>query len=783
MPRVTNRPSSKSGIAHRPHDGPCRGLIGVRCSTDEQLEQYGPKVQTDACLAIADRESLAVDAETDVVVISQSVTKYVGADQQQALDGDFYAAIIERLKTGRYCAYLTYDMTRLTRSGVLHQLLLEQEVERHVPRILYANLVGVDTSTPEGETFKVIMAAVNRLRTVLDMARLTAAKRRQALAGYWVCETLPIGYALEADPAASAGRKRPAYRRIPYPPHAAVVTAMLRALVDARGNPFRAAVALRRDGVVVPPFGEDIAALMTGRSALDRMGTRGPGGWAITPRMITGAARNPAYEGVLTWDGQEILRDPRLAVIDRDLIGEARAALDRAAARPRGRAAATGREPLVLTDLLYCAGPRKAPHETPVRCGAHPAHGNYRCTRHYRNGDEGGCLAVRARMVDGPVAAFVLGQLRLGELADEVVAELEQERADGVARTRKRDEDRRRLTREIATLETNLDTILQSEVVNPDRYARLEQTLSRKRAAFAALPDDEPAAPIARHLDAHQVATVRALLDNLEAIWPTMSGTGRNDLLSQFLERVELRHDGRSLSAHLRWITGREQTLLIERPRYRSPDDARWTEEDDEVLRALYAGAPWEEIAAAVPGRSHRAIATRARRLGLVRAIRTASEYRRQPPYSAEEDALVRRYAAGELMLEDVCARTGRSTFSVFVRVKRLGLRRQGPRSVAAPRWREVDEFGHECTNDGRSSRPATTRSRTAARRSRPTARRSSPARPSRPTPAARSSARTPTRPARSGSRSRRRSRTPRPTTTPTTRSARCSTTSCCTRP
>src|SRR5215510_4355670 len=218
---MTKVPRNPTAREHLPHEGPCYALLGVRCSTDEQLDRYGPEVQTQACLTVAASEGLTVDPETDVVVISQSVTKYAGTDQQQALDGDFYAAIIERLKTGRYCAYLTYDMTRLTRSGVLHQLMLEQEVHKHVARIHYANLAGVDTTTPEGETFKVIMAAVNRLRTVLDMARLTSAKRAQALAGLWVCETLPIGYALDVhhglSPEAQRKRKRPAYRRVPYP--------------------------------------------------------------------------------------------------------------------------------------------------------------------------------------------------------------------------------------------------------------------------------------------------------------------------------------------------------------------------------------------------------------------------------------------------------------------------------------------------------------------------------------------------------------------------------------
>src|SRR5881227_3732710 len=109
---ATVAPGRKRGAAatlHKPHEGPCRGLVGVRCSTDEQLDRYGPDVQREACLALAAREGIAVDPEPDVVVISQSVTKYVGASELQALDGAFYAAIIDRLTSGRYCAYLTYD--------------------------------------------------------------------------------------------------------------------------------------------------------------------------------------------------------------------------------------------------------------------------------------------------------------------------------------------------------------------------------------------------------------------------------------------------------------------------------------------------------------------------------------------------------------------------------------------------------------------------------------------------------------------------------------------------
>src|SRR5262249_18373798 len=133
----------------------------------------------------------------------------------------------------------------------------------------------------------------------------------------------------------------------------------------------------------------------------------------------------------------------------------------------------------------------------------------------------------------------VLGQLRLGSLADEMVDELERERAEAAAQAAEREHTMRGLRREIANGEANLDNLLLAEVVNPDRIATLERTLGRKRADLAALAAPEPVAPVQRRLDAHQAASVRALLDNLAAAWPTMDGAERNDVIALVLERVE----------------------------------------------------------------------------------------------------------------------------------------------------------------------------------------------------------------------------------------------------
>src|SRR5205823_2021708 len=115
----------------------------------------------------------------------------------------------------------------------------------------------------------------------------------------------------------------------------------------------------------------------------------------------------------------------------------------------------------------------------------------------------------------------VLAQLLLGPLANDVVAELEQEQAAAVARGTEREGLRRRLGREISALEGNLAMLLESEVLKPERYAAIEAKIDAKRTELRAL-DTEPEPAIARHLDVEQAATVRQLLDGLEERWPTL---------------------------------------------------------------------------------------------------------------------------------------------------------------------------------------------------------------------------------------------------------------------
>src|SRR5262249_7593890 len=158
------------------------------------------------------------------------------------------------------------------------------------------------------------------------------------------------------------------------------------------------------------------------------------------------------------------------AIVAPALLAEARRALDGVGVKPRGRGASSEAEPLALTNILYCAGHGDHPHATPVRARCKPSDPAYRCVHGFESGAGPVCLALPARVIEDPIGQFVLSALRGGALADGVIAELERERADGAERTRVREEDRRRLVREIGNLEANLDTMLVAEVVNSERY-------------------------------------------------------------------------------------------------------------------------------------------------------------------------------------------------------------------------------------------------------------------------------------------------------------------------
>ncbi len=107
---------------------------------------------------------------------------------------------------------------------------------------------------------------------------------------------------------------------------------------------------------------------------------------------------------------------------------------------------------------------------------------------------------------------------------------------------------------------------------------------------------------------------VRQLLARLKADWKSYSPILQNRLLQIFLESVEVVSNPKTLEATIIWKAGLHQKLVIERPPKYGLERI-WTDEEKEVLQALWPTATRSEIEAAIPRKSWRAMGLMARRL------------------------------------------------------------------------------------------------------------------------------------------------------------------------
>ena len=100
-----------------------------------------------------------------------------------------------------------------------------------------------------------------------------------------------------------------------------------------------------------------------------------------------------------------------------------------------------------------------------------------------------------------------------------------------------------------------------------------------------------------------------------------------------------------------------------------------WTPEEREALRRLYPLASWDEIFAALPGRSYPAIIMRAILLRLTRLAWDSGRGGTKKAWSAEEDRILKRAWLNGLPVQDICTLLpGRSYTSIAGHRKSLDL-------------------------------------------------------------------------------------------------------------
>ena len=151
------------------------------------------------------------------------------------------------------------------------------------------------------------------------IGRMLAAREELALAGYWACGNLPIGYIVDRR-AKIDGVKNPLYRKyIVYRPHAAVVTWLFLRYRELAGQVNELFREIARLEFLFPAFDESIDEELITRCRLKRvLDERGHvKGYTIASTVgLRSILSNPAYAGYWVYKGAVVRSDNHEPIID-----------------------------------------------------------------------------------------------------------------------------------------------------------------------------------------------------------------------------------------------------------------------------------------------------------------------------------------------------------------------------------------------------------------------------------------------------------------------------------
>ena len=434
--------------------------------------------------------------------------------------------------------------------------------------------------------------------------RLHRRKKRKAERGEYVGEPIPAGFILPIIAQKPNGEYE--FGKLePYPPHADVAIQIIKELVRQR-SPLKTVQTLK--DLAFPFFPKELA-YMEKRSALRRC-PKTPIGYRITPELVKGLATNLKLVGVWQWGDGRPIPNNHQAIIPDDLFLEAYEVAT-CAGKPKGRAVHF--EPLEWAGLLWCLnGPE------PRLISSHNAEERYVCDHDYQDGQGPICLNVSARFVEEPLTAEVLHQLDFTPYAEEVLAKLEAEAAQGKLEEARRRSEEAALEQSIKKWQALLPCCVDPETGQVDRdkeqyyWAQIRQ-LKAQLEGVRTKPTPKKAIVSA------DVGKLREFLIRLPHYWQVYPRSLRNRLLRLLIERVELCHDRECIKATLIWRAGFEQRILIYRPPARSGRESRWSDDEDRLLKILWPSSSLDTVLAAFPNRSWNAIGGRAFRLHLKR--------------------------------------------------------------------------------------------------------------------------------------------------------------------
>ena len=579
------------------------------------------------------------------------------------------ASLTQKLEAGEIgCLYLTEGMSRLSRdrervlSYQMLKLLKSQQCRVRTPDGLWNPAIDRDWEYLDEE----LQDAAQELKVM--GRRLQRRRNNKAREGRHVgCAAVP-GFIIEVE------AQRPDGRYVfgkwkAYPPHAEVVNIILRYFVRLR-SAIKTARALHDDGIVFPYFPPELA-YMVNRTRL-RACPRTPAGYAITPALVTGLAKNPALIGVWQFSDQPPIIDNHDHIVDDDLFWEA-CEIALKERKPRGKAVRF--EPLPFSGLLRCYN-----HPVPERVVSNTNDGTYACRRQYTLGQGPVCMDICSHALDIPLLETILGQLDFTPYADEVLTRLQADYEKGKAEEAHRRRQEAELEQRIKRLKGYLGS------PDPEKEETYWNLIREAQAELDAIRARPPAKAMPASLN---VQLVRKLLARLKLDWDHYSPTLRNRLLKIIIDWVEIRPGKKVVEATIVWKVGLRQSLRIYRPLPHGGYEKAWTTDEDEILRSLWSSAPKEDIIKALPRRTWKGITQRAKRLG-VRRPRHRSPCDTWYPWKEDEDArLVEMYNRGDA-LHDIAASLGRSMAAVACRIHTRGLSRPQPSRKKMSVWESL---------------------------------------------------------------------------------------------
>jgi len=591
----------------------------------------------------------------------------------------------KRLEAGEIGAiYVTEGASRLSRDEkkimpyTLLDLLTETNCKLRTPDQILSARIEHDWETIEDE----FIEASEEQK--VSRKRLQRRKMNKARRGEHVGSAVPPGFYLPIIGHRTDGSYIFGKYKL-YDPHVKVNIIALKEYVYWRGS-ITAAHSLREKHIVYPFFPEEFSYMNTRTSLRRSPRIKEEGGWAVTPDVIDGLIENPKQIGAWVCGDTEI-RENHPAVFAGELLHLWLQANEiKAGRKPRGEGAKV--EPMPFAGLLFCAN-----HEEQWPISPHNTEGSLRCTKDYRIGAPI-CLDVVAHIVIEPLTEVFLKRFNATDYIDAVLCQAEEKaKGDGLEDRELRQRERR-LEQRIDNLRSSLgyedkrkDEILLEEIASTEKQLTLiRQELMRRPKKV--LP----------HID---VAKVREFLWRLWQNWERFPNRLKNELLHLFIERVELQHERKLITATVMWRSGEQQTILIERPQARFTREKRWQPHEDDLLKMLWPSSSKQAILAAFPDRSWRAIAERALRLGV---------HRKRDPYRQgaakhwtedEKAKLTQLYEAGVPIL-DIATELGRRQSAIVSKATKLKLVR--PREVKwkrlEPTWNEQIETLNGCKQE-----------------------------------------------------------------------------------